>query len=101
MATDKDGALIDFLVEGTDRGHVRWEPTAMQSEFTTSFKGKYNVTLGEADEFFWLKLVDADNRELLMLTSGAFPALRKLFGKVRRDSLDVDAAIDEIIGSAG
>lgn len=45
MATDKDIALVNFLLSETEKGNVRWEATARLDEFTTSLRGKYNITV--------------------------------------------------------
>lgn len=101
MATEKDLALLDFLLKGTDSGEIRWEPTAADSEFTTSLKGKYNITVGRSrrPDYSYLKMVDADNRELLLITSEESVFVGQLFDMAKRQSLNVDAAIDEILGN--
>ena len=110
MATEKDIALVDFLLAETEKGDVKWEATARLEQFTTSLKGKYNVTIDRPfnpnpfanpnDIPYRLRLADAEDRELLVLTEGDHARISNLFDLARRTSLNVDAAIDEILGSA-
>lgn len=104
MATEKDLALIDFLVEKTDSGEIRWEPTADTDQFTTSFKGKYNVTVdkgaGGDQVSYWVTLKDENGRELLVVYQWEHELIKNLFYLARRRSLNVDTAIDEIMGGS-
>lgn len=108
MATEKDIALVDFLLAETAKGDVKWEATAQLEQFTTSLKGKYNVTIDRpinrlnpfTDPTCRLRLADAGDRELLVLTERDHSQISNLFDLARRTSLNVDAAIDEILGRA-
>ena len=101
MATEKDNALVQFLINGTDNGKIRWEPTARQGQFTTSFKGTYNVTVQKgfsAGEYeYLLRLSDAEN-EILQVSDNEIGDLVTLFKKAQRTAFSVDSAIDEIMG---
>jgi hypothetical protein len=104
MATEKDRAFVEFILEQTKAGKLKWEVTADESKFTVSFKGKYRVTVDRYyDEDhntyrFWLTLFDASDRELLRVTAGDSPLVTELFFLAQRNSLNVDSAIDEIMG---
>jgi hypothetical protein len=109
MATEKDIALIDYLLTRTEGGTIQWEPTAVREQFTTSFKGKYSVLIDknvdeedDGAEHYWLTLKDSDDRELLKVWSNEVPVkLRTMYQLAQRQSLNVDTAIDEIITSEG
>ena len=106
MATEKDIAFVDFLLAETEKGDIKWEATARLQQFTTSLKGKYNVTidrpynLDNPTDVARLKLTDIEDQELLVLTERDYARISDLFDLARRMSLNVDAAIDEILGSA-
>lgn len=113
MATEKDIDLINFLLAETEKGNIRWEATARLEQFTTSLKGKYNVTIDRRiagtfgtptaspnDSPYSLRLTDAEDREFLALTEDDYARIKDLFDLARRRSLNVDAAIDEILGSS-
>lgn len=106
MATEKDRNLVQFLLNGTNSGEVKWEATAVVDQYASIFKGKYTITVdrGELDRsagyFYFLTLKDNLDKELLQLLSGEIPQIKELFHKAARASLNVDAAIDEIIGDS-
>jgi hypothetical protein len=109
MSEDKEGQLVHQLIEATPKGRITWEPTANLDEFTTSFKGKYSVTVSKTQAgHYVLRMSDEADRELLNLVHGPDWALqygseyettsiRELFDLVRRTALHVDEAIDDII----
>ena len=98
MATNKDYELVRFLLSGTDSGSIKWEPTAEPEQYTTSFKGKYTVTVNKGEDEYWLSLNDENDRQLLNTTNDEDPNVGLLYHRALRASLNVDAAIDEIIG---
>ena len=100
MAIDKDIALVEYLLRHTRTGAIKWEPTAetRAEQYTTSFNGKYTVIINSSlDVGCWLDLKDTDNRNLMTITASDYPPVNDLFSLVKRASLNVDAAIDEII----
>ena len=103
MATDKDRALVEYLKGGTESGEVRWEPTAQSNEFSASLKGKYVVVIHRQGTDCWLQLRDAEDRELLRLNLSDFydGRISWLFDQAQRSALNVDSAIDEILGGGG
>jgi hypothetical protein len=106
MATEKDFALVRFLLASTKDGRIKWEPTAKENQYASSFKGKYTVTVDkgrdrDGDDLYWLSLIDSDGRELLSLYDAEVGGqISNLFYGAARASLDVDKAIDEIIGGS-
>ena len=106
MPMDRDKELVSFLLTETTKGKISWEPTATEAQFTTSFKGKYKIFVdsfqpAEANPYWVMKLTDVDDRELLTISDYQDDNVRLLFDAARRKSLNVDAAIDEIMGSGG
>lgn len=104
---NKDSALLEFIIEGTRAGRIRWELTANLSTFTTSFKGKYSVLVfpkalrdpetGDLMDGFVLKLTDGNEQELLGVTSLEDVRIAQIHYLARRAALNVDTAIDEIM----
>src|SRR5205814_9797624 len=100
MVSEKDIALIKFLLEGTSKGKINWQPAAVADRFTTSFKGKYSVTIDRTTDEdsgnygYWVNVINDADQELLSVTHRDDPSVRELFEVVRRSSLNVDAAID-------
>jgi hypothetical protein len=105
MATEKDNAFVRFLLEETKAGRIRWQPAAEPDRFVASFKGKYNVVVDKSQDpddqsfYFYVKLSDDADQELLMVYNSENILVRELFFIVRRISLNVDLAIDEIMKS--
>jgi len=104
MATEKDLKFVEFLLGQTTTGKLHWEVTADENQFVVSFKGKYKVTVDrgydhDADEnIYFLSLFDESDRELLKLYGGDSPSLFKLFSLAKRNALNIDTALDEIMG---
>jgi hypothetical protein len=100
MATEKDHVLVQFLKEETENGKINWEPTAENDQFTASFKGKYSATIDMTNDGadYSLVLTDTNGRVLLRLNRWEDQFIEPLFHEVRRRALNVDAAIDEIMG---
>lgn len=103
MPTEKDHALLQHLIDSTDTGSIKWETTAEDYQFRTGFKGKYDVTVDKSympngDEYYWMILTDVEaDRELVRISYAEANAVRELYLKAQRASLNVDAVIDEII----
>ncbi len=109
MVTEKDIALMEHIISGTQNNTIHWEATAVKEQFTTSFRGKYSVLVDRMidddgqSEYYSLTLKDSDDRELLRVYSGevARGKLRDLYQLAQRESLSVDHAIDEILAEPG
>jgi hypothetical protein len=103
MATEKDLAFVKFLAQQTKSDKVSWEPTAEDQQFTASFKGKYNVIVDKSrrnlEDFYWLELQDANGNELLVINSDETNEIQGLFDTVQRKALNVDKALEEIMGA--
>ena len=107
MATTRDREFIKFLLSETQQGKIKWEPTATDDQFTASFKGKYKIFVDkfipeDSNPYYVMKLVDVRDQELLSMTDSDMPGVevRWLFEHARRRSLNVDTAIDEIMGNS-
>lgn len=109
MATEKDIALAQHLMRLSKEGSLKWESTAATNEFTASIMGKYNILVRrgwaglsavryEGDPEYILTLTDNNGQELVRLTESDYIEVIQLFDLARRISLNVDAAIDEILG---
>lgn len=104
MASEKDNAFVNFLYEETGTGNIQWAPAAETDRFVASFKGKYNVVVDRSDSdeggtYFYVKLTDDADQELLLVYGGENRVVKELFYLARRISLKVDSAIDEIMNS--
>lgn len=104
MATSKDYEFIAYLLRMTRENQITWEPTAQEMQYAASFKGRYTVVIDKAfvarDARYWLAMKDESGRELLHLKSDDVSDLGELYEMAERISLNVDAAIDEIMGIA-
>ena len=104
MPTEKDLAFVKHVLAATENGKVQWEATAERDQFVASFKGKYKVLVDKhhaSDPFeydYWLKLLDEEDRELLTITDTETVAVRQIFTQAMRSTLNVDEALDEIMG---
>lgn len=103
MPTEKDQALVQFLIGSTDKGTIKWEATASDAQYVTGFKGKYDVTIArdrdrDGDTYYRLTVTNVENnREILSMTGYGGGHLGTLFDIAQRQALNVDAAIDEIM----
>jgi hypothetical protein len=99
MISDKDSKLLNFLIRTTEDGKTAWEPTASEDQFTTSIKGKYNIVVGLGRDGHYLKMLDAQERVMLMIRDDDDPQERvtDIFEAARRVALNVDTAIDDIL----
>ena len=107
--TDKDSKFISALISATEQGRVKWELTAVEDEYTTSFRGKFSVlTKKAAPDWYGVRVLDPGEREMLEyhgqpndLSYDDWTALRNLFDLARRNALAVDEAIDDFIKEIG
>jgi len=98
MLTDKDLELLKFLTNETQMGKFKWQPTAIENQFTASLRGKYSVVMNKTQSgLVSLKLIDTNDQELVALTMLDSELVEQLYEFVRRKALDVDKVIDEII----
>jgi hypothetical protein len=91
MPTEKDNQFVQFVVDNTKSGKLRWEITADPTKFVASFKGKYKVTVDRNEDhegapYFWMTLLDDSERELTQVYSGQNRVVADLFDLARRNS---------------
>ncbi|GEM_PF-6219857 len=68
MVQDKNTELLQQLIKATKEGKVTWRPTAKLNEFTSAFKGRFSILIGEeTGTRYYFRLRDIDGRELLTL----------------------------------
>ena len=95
--TEKDGALLAFLIQETADNELRWKPTANSNEFTTTLRGKYIVTVRrfQKDRLY---LENSDGETMLSISEDDTARVEELYELARRQAFKVDEAIDEILG---
>jgi hypothetical protein len=105
MPTKKDYEFVTYLVRKTHEKQIKWEATAQEMQFAASFAGRYVVTVDKAYPVnrslttrYWLTMKDDAGRELLTLEGSDVQEVAVLYNFAERASLNVDAAIDEIMG---
>jgi hypothetical protein len=99
MITEKDRALLQYLVDNTTNGTLRWEPTAERSEFTAPLRGKY-LALVQRTNIDTLRLVNGEGEVMLTIDENDDKAVEHLWELARRNAFNTDKAIDEIIGGS-
>lgn len=68
MSEDKGTELLQQLIKATKEGKVAWRPTARLNEYTSSFRGRFGILVGEeTGASCYLRLLDADGNELLTI----------------------------------
>jgi hypothetical protein len=96
MITPKDMELAKFVFAESRNGHLKWQTTAEQGQFAASLRGKYSVLLTKRT-YARLTLFDSNAQELTEITGVDSDLIEELYEFVRRRTLDVDRAIDEIL----
>jgi hypothetical protein len=101
MATQKDLNFVSYVLEQTREEKIQWESTADDEKFIVSLKGKYKVAIDrayhEGDPYHYLTLLDDSDRELMRVYEAESVMVPQLYDLAKRNSLNVDAAIDEIM----
>lgn len=106
-ANPKYLALLESLIDATNRGRIRWEETASEDEFRTLINPEI-VRIGrhlnreEFENYFLLTLVNSGGKiiEQQAFSNGPdFEAAETLFEMARRDALRVDDFIDRMISA--
>ena len=97
----KDQALLDFIINGTLNGTVRWEATADENEFLATLRGSHSLSITRApgNNPDVLSLRNSLGQEILTLDATDDGRINSLFTAARRNAFNVDKTIDEIIGS--
>lgn len=107
MADDRLILLVDRLLEKTEAGAQHWRQTPVENEYSTSFP-KYSIVLGGGKQFY-LRIHGPDGKfidgiaehDLAQTLLGGDDKLKRLYTLARRDALDVDKALDELLASIG
>jgi hypothetical protein len=98
MTTQKDFALVNFIVASTENGTIRWEATAGNS-FVASLKGDHTVVIDtKENEPDTLYLRNREGQVILSIDATDYHVVGRLFELARRNAYDVDTVIDEIMG---
>src|SRR5579862_912189 len=97
MPTDKDIQFVQFLLDSTRSGKIQWQPSAEQDQFTTTLKQKYTAYVTKRGIAVTLLLTDSAGQELVAVDSLTYPPVEGLFEFVRREALDVDSVLDQIM----
>lgn len=96
-----NNALIESLIRGAESGRLQWQATAAENEFTAAFKGKYALTVSRHSQGDLFVMFDDSGREMLRIHSDEDPDVERLFEAAQRSTLNVDAAIREIVDELG
>ena len=102
--------LFQEVLTETKAGRIKWEPTASESEYFSVLPGGFTIAVRTWDERDdWgtespqLALVlRSGEQELLRVTADVdgvgWRGLTELFESARRRALNVDAAVDKLLG---
>jgi len=97
--TNKDKLLVDFIIEGTKNGTLRWEPTASEDELLATLRGSHAITIRRFQDFpDRLKLRNSNGQEVLELDGNDDQRINTIYRLAQRNAFDVDKTIDEILG---
>lgn len=97
--TEKDSALIDYLVKNTEAGRLQWEPTAEQNQVLVTLRGKYTATaIYNPNGPNKLVLRDNNGEVVLRLNAQDDDRIEHLYDIALRNARDVDNIIDDILG---
>jgi hypothetical protein len=92
---------LEYLVENTQNGKLRWEPTARALEFTTALRGKYSAVVQRDNQGTdRLRLENSDGEVMLSIHESQSDYVEALWELARRNAYSVDTAIDEILGGS-
>jgi hypothetical protein len=100
--TNKDKALVEYILNGTAEGTLRWEPTAVEHELLATLRGSHSITITRfpPDQPDVLTLRNSNGQEILTLDGNDDQRINKIFPTAQRGAFDVDRVIDEIIGGS-
>lgn len=96
----KDEALVEYIVNNTETGKIRWEPAAGNT-FIAPLRGDHTVTIeyhSSGPDILYLR--NREGHVILKLDEDDYPQeIGGLFERARRNAYEVDKVIDEIIGA--
>jgi|SRR5882672_3828710 len=98
VPTEKDQEFVRFLLDSTRNGKMQWEPTAEPNQFTTTLQAKYTVLMARVHSTSELILKDDADQELVKVNSIYVEEVEELYEFVRRQALNVDAVLDNLMG---
>ena len=102
--------LFQEVLNKTRNGKLHWEPTANESEYLTTIRGEYSLTLSKvpsegtwSNEMQGITLSVRDRHfELLAITADldgvGWPGLNELYELARREALRVGARVERLLG---
>jgi len=99
--------FFEEVLSKTKDGKIRWQPTAVDNHFITALGGHFTLSLSqytdEAQDFeYALVLKDQEGRILVRVASLddsiEFRGLSELYETARRQALQVDDKIDQVLG---
>jgi len=88
--------LVENLTQKTKTGKLKWEPTVSDNTFVASIFGEYSLTL-EADNYIYLTLRDAYDREIFRVGNHQIIELTELFEIAREQALKVNETVDKLL----
>jgi hypothetical protein len=101
----EDTKAVEFfqgVLSKTRAGRIRWQPTAEDSEYIAAIGGQFTLSISSDRYGFGLVLKDQDGRVLTAITSidAGIEAndVRELYVTARRQALQVDDKIDQVLG---
>ena len=97
MATDKHIRLVDQVLEKTRKKLLAWEPTAREDEFLSTLGGTVAFLIRRTGTGETLILKDERARVLLTVTSVELSQVSQLYAEARRQALDVDESLDDVL----
>ena len=112
MQDYKAAKFFEEVLSKTRAGKIRWEPTAIESDYIAAIGGQFTLSISEyerASRFIGqhnlahsLALKDQDGRVLINVTDmdDGIPEsdIRELYETARRQALHVDEKIDSVLG---
>lgn len=110
MENSKGLQLFHEVFSKTKAGRIKWEPTAIESEYVAVLPGGFTIATTRAEPDSWTGeigvkialVLRSDDEELLQVTSdvdGVLPTeLGDFYELVRRQALRVDAKVDKLLG---
>lgn len=107
----KNKELIERLIDNTDQGKLQWEKTNRSAQFMACMSkvdilvmhdlslNKITYTFAiETKEGSTIDFIKASEKESTIFVSDDFILLSNIYEKARRNALNIDKTIDDILG---
>ena len=99
--------LFKEIAEKTERGILKWEPTADANTFVTSVKGEYSFVATWLPDypFPWIEMRNSEGRQLVKISRSDLPSgpgdidIEAFFELVRRQALRVDESVEDALNA--